>query len=103
MARQKSELKSAFGKGQEILFALLEGVEDAGGGDEDARRVVTDKKLRRQIAELLVNRQSLTAHVRYGEPGHHTLNPDEYYFVEGGLTEKDFPVRGTGEAHFFYR
>lgn len=101
MARQKSELKSAFGKGQEILFALLEGVEDAGGDDNDARRVVTDKQLRRQIAELLVSRP-LTAHVNYDDPGHHAFNRDEYYYVEGGLSSADFPVRGQGEADVMY-
>lgn len=98
MARTKSELKSAFGRGQEILFALLEGVEDEGGTDNDARLIVTDKKVRRQIAQLLVRIKRLFAPVNYDDPAHRRIDRDQYYYVDNGLTPEHFPIRHTGQA-----
>ncbi len=100
MARPKSEIKSAFGRGQEILFALLEGVEDEGGTDNDARRIVTDKKVRRQIAQLLVSRiKRLFALVNYDDPAHRRIDRDQHYvYVDNSLIPEHFPIRHTGQA-----
>ena len=102
MARQKSEIKSAFGRGQEILFALLEGVEDEGGTENDARRIVTDKKLRRQVAQLLVSIKSLFAPVNYDDPAHRRIDRDEYVYHDDSLTPEHFPIRHTGQADVEY-
>lgn len=99
MARPKSELKSAFGRGQEILFALLEGVEDVGGSDNDARRIVTDKKLRRQIAQLLVNIRTLVAPVNYDDPAYRRIDRDEYYYADNELRPEHFPIRHQGQVN----
>ncbi len=102
MPRTQSELKSTFGKGKDILFALLEAVEDAGGSDTDARRIVSDKKLRRQIGELLVNRQSFTVMVNYDDPRWQGIDRPAYYYINDSLTVADFPVYKTGSEEVDY-
>ncbi len=102
MARPKSELKSAFGRGQEILFALLEGVEDVGGTDNDARKIVTDKKLQRQIAQLLVSIKTLFAPVNYDDPAHRRIDREKYYNVADSLRSEHFPIRHSGQANVTY-
>lgn len=54
MARQKSEFLSALGTLFEIVKSLIEEVRSLGGGDEHFRRIVSDKKLRRKLAEFIV-------------------------------------------------
>ena len=51
----KSELISSFDIGARIFKALVQSVQDAGGSDEDARRIETDSELRKKIGELVVS------------------------------------------------
>ena len=54
MARQKSGLLSAMGTAFEIVKAMVDEVLNLGGSDDDLRRILTEPKLRKKIAELIV-------------------------------------------------
>lgn len=54
MARQKSEFVSALGTAFEMVKLIAEEVYALGGSDNDLRRIIKDRKLRQQIAKLLV-------------------------------------------------
>ena len=54
MARQKSEFVSALGTAFEMIKLIAEEVYALGGSDNDLRRIIKDRKLRQQIAKLLV-------------------------------------------------
>ena len=54
MARQKSEFVSALGTAFEMIKLIAEEVYALGGNDNDLRRIIKDRKLRQQIAKLLV-------------------------------------------------
>ena len=55
MMRKKSEWLSGLGTAFEILKAETEEVIALGGTDEDMRRIIADRELRRKIAELIVD------------------------------------------------
>lgn len=102
MAREKSELKSGMGKAMETFIALVEEVEDLGGSDEDTRRIKTDKALRRQIAELLIQDRAIDGRFAV------TVNRDlsladmiaagQYDWLDSGITAERFPVSGSGAS-----
>lgn len=54
MARPESKLLKNIGSVFEIFKALINEVLDLGGNDEDVRRIITDKKLLREIAKMIV-------------------------------------------------
>mgnify|MGYP001570609160 CR=1 FL=1 len=56
---KKSEYLSAFGIVFEIWKALVDAVKALGGGDEEMRRILTSKKLREEIAKLIVGAKKL--------------------------------------------
>lgn len=60
MAREKSGFLSAFGIAFRIWKALVEAVQDAGGSDDDLRRIETDKRLCKKLAELIVGAKMTT-------------------------------------------
>lgn len=74
MAKKKSEFLSAFGIVFEIWRALVEAVLDAGGSDDDLRRLGSDNQLRREIAALIVKaRITFTVIVDYLTPSYDAL------------------------------
>lgn len=88
---------------------LLQKLESAGLTELDAQKVIDSprNKLAKAVVAFIRGGDQPSGdvyelQVNYDDPGHHTLNPDEYSYVEGGLTEKDFPVRGTGEVDVMY-
>ncbi len=58
MARQKSDFLKSLGTMLEIWKAIVDEVLSLGGNDENLRRILTSKTLRRQIAELIVSTAS---------------------------------------------
>ena len=52
--RSRSDLVSDFDIAATVFKAFANGVNDAGGGDEDVRRIVTDSELRRKVGELVM-------------------------------------------------
>ena len=54
MARKKSEFVSAGYKMVKVFEALANGVLDAGGGDDDLRKLETDSELRFAVGKLIV-------------------------------------------------
>ncbi|MDP4001670.1 MAG: hypothetical protein Q8P69_01335 [bacterium] len=56
MAKAKSEFLSGYLTMAQIVKTLIDEVKNLNGNDEDIRKIETDPKVRRQIAELLVRR-----------------------------------------------
>jgi len=54
MSKQKSEFLGALGKYMEISKAVVNEVLGLGGNDDDIRRILTDRSLRSEIANLIV-------------------------------------------------
>ncbi len=87
MARPKSDFIKAMGTGWEIFLAIVNEVLALGGNDEQLRRILTSKTLRRQIAELIVNTTTkvvltLTSLIEVGK----------YDWVNSDITEARFPM-----------
>ena len=89
MSRQTSSIKSGLDKGREIVFSLLEGIEDAGGNEEDARRLKRDPHLKAQVGKLIMlHKDMMTRQVTVD--WHHT--PEDLLRTTGceqNLTEGD--------------
>ncbi len=102
MARQKSEFLSARGILFEIVKFLIEEVKDLGGSDEHIRRIKSDKKLRRTLAELIVESgkaalRVFRVSVNYADARWSTLE-GPYTYVNSDLEPKHFPINGKGES-----
>lgn len=54
MAKVKSEFLSGYLTMAQVVKSLIDEIKNLNGNDDDIRRIETDPKLRRQIAELLV-------------------------------------------------
>ena len=54
MSRKNNSMKSAIGVSKEVLFALLEAIEDFGGEEEDIRRLLGDPKIKHDIVLRLL-------------------------------------------------
>lgn len=59
MSRQKSEFVSAFGTSFEIFQKLAGAVYDAGGNDDDLRKLLSDEAVRHRVSKLLVGELSV--------------------------------------------
>ena len=86
MARKKSEFVKASGTVFEIIQKLSSAVTNLGGSDDDLRKLLSDKKLRRAVAEMLV-----------GESGDITslaemIVAGNYDWVNDNITEKNFSI-----------
>jgi hypothetical protein len=102
MARQKSELKSGIGKSMRTFTALIEAVEDLGGGDEQLRRIETNADLRQELAKLIVGQNASST----GNFHRVTVDRDKklkamiqagrYDWTNSDITDKHFPVEGSG-------
>lgn len=100
MARSKSEFLRAFGKAWEIFKALIDEVLSLGGSDEQVARILTDKVLRRKLAELIVGAASnvYIITVDYAQSLADMIKAGHYDFVDPSFTSEHFPVVGTGEV-----
>lgn len=87
MARPKSDFIKAMGTGWEIFLAIVNEVLSLGGNDEQLRRVLTSKTLRRQIAELIVNTANKVAFTLKG-----LIEIGKYDWVNSDITEVNFPM-----------
>lgn len=97
--REKSAYLSAFGKIFEILKVLIDEVKALGGNDSHWDRILTDKKLRQQIAELIAGsgRQLFTVVVDYGQPLAEMIAMGKYDFANSDINADHFPVSGEGQ------
>lgn len=89
MARSKSEFLKAMGKGWEIWLALVNEVLSLGGDDQHVASILTDKDLRRKLAEMIVGASKSFADL---------LTACGQDFVESDFTEENFPLVDDGTA-----
>lgn len=101
MSRPKSEYKSGIGKAVRAFTALVEAVEDIGGGDEDIRRLETDQDLRRQLADLIVGTYELP--VNFDDPQWKMIDRGRYAFVGDVTVDDDYPITETGTKTVRFR
>lgn len=74
MAKQKSEFVSGMGTGFEIVKKLSEAVAAAGGGDDELRRVLSDKALPPRLAREIMTPVPAT----YAELGRYTFRKTDF-------------------------
>jgi len=101
MARQKSELLSAPETTFQIVEAIVDGVLDLGGNDEEVRRILKNKDLPRMIAELLLQTKPVitpTLHilVNYNKSLQEMVKAGEYAWVDSNIASDNFPIQGKG-------
>lgn len=87
MARPKSDFIKSMGTGWEIFLAIVNEVLALGGNDEQLRRILTSKTLRRQIAELIVNTKNSVVLTLKG-----LIEAGKYDWVNSDITEARFPM-----------
>lgn len=109
MARQKSEFVSAAYKMTRVFEALANAVLDAGGSDEDLRRIETEGDLRRELATLIAHKQqvpktpaptvtSFPLTVSYDLSVEALVAEGKYDYANPNITAKNFPSTGTGTS-----
>ncbi len=86
----KKEFVGSMMIGAGILEKLANAVLDAGGKEEDLRRIETDSNLRKQIAELVAEGPALVE----------LIKDCRFDYVNLDITEKNFPItnRPSGEV-----
>ncbi|MDD5340844.1 MAG: hypothetical protein PHC97_00170 [Patescibacteria group bacterium] len=102
MARKKSEFLKAAGKMWSIMQAITNAVLELGGGDDDLHRLLTDSKLVKQVAELIMfGRQKASDTYRvvvdYGKTLTEMIKLGKYAWVNDDISDKHFPVQGVGQ------
>lgn len=103
MGRPKSEFVSACGTLFEIVKAEAEEVYALGGTDDDIRRILVDKELRRARAELLVRNGGTEMYeLPVDYDAFRTIRRDRYAFV-GDVTISDYPETETGTKPVKFR
>lgn len=104
MARDKSELKSGMGKAMRSFSALIEEVEDLGGGDDHVRKLETDAVIRRTIAKLLIGEttnglgDAYMVTVDRDKKLKAMIEAGRYDYANSDITDKHFPVEGSGQS-----
>jgi len=101
MARKKSEFLKAAGKMWSIMQTITNAVLELGGDDEDLHRLLTDSKLAKQVAELIMfGRQKASdtfkVVVNYGKTLAEMIQFGKYGWVNDDITDKHFPIQGAG-------
>lgn len=101
MARTKSDFLSAMGIAFQIFKAIVDEVLLLGGNDESIRRIVTNKKLRQSIAELIVGAAKQVGEVfrlsvDYSKSLADMIVAGKYGYTNTDITADHFPVVGSG-------
>lgn len=98
--KPKSEFVTGLGTAFELVKTLSDEVTSLGGNDDDLRRIIADKSVARQIAELLVSRpvsDTFALDINYTRSLETMVALGRYEYVNGDITAENFPV-GSGEA-----
>ncbi|MCH8240108.1 MAG: hypothetical protein IIB62_08685 [Proteobacteria bacterium] len=108
IAKDEDGFYEAFDIAAGVFKALTNAVRDAGGGDEDLRRLETDETLCRQIGELIVGEAKTTTEtfslaVDWSRTTEEMVEAGNYDDVNSDITEEHFPrprTSGTVEAKY---
>lgn len=98
MSREKSQLLSGAGTSFEIVKAIADSVYEQGGNDDDVRRILKEKQIRKSIAELLVvhHDEVLTIPVNRDRTIAEGVAVGKYDWVNDDIADKNFPRSGSG-------
>lgn len=102
MARKKSEFLKAAGKMWSIMQTITNAVLELGGDDEDLHRLLTDSKLAKQVAELIMfGRQKASdtfkVVVNYGKTLAEMIQFGKYGWVNDDINDRNFPIQRSGQ------
>jgi hypothetical protein len=98
---KKGEFVSAAGIIFEIIKKISDAIRTLGGTDEDLRRLLTDSKLVKQIAELIMSGRQKASDtykvvVDYGKTLTEMIKLGKYAWVNDDISDKHFPIQGAG-------
>lgn len=102
MARKKSEFLGALGVAFEIFKAIADAVIARGGGDDDLRRVVSDKGLAGKIAEVIMTGRAVVdfLEVNYDLAFEAMVAAGHYDYCNLDITAERFPNKATGVKRY---
>jgi hypothetical protein len=98
--KTKSEFVSSAGTVFELVKALADEVNSLGGNDDHLRRILSDKSVVREVAELLVGKpvpESYSLTINRQRSRSEMVAAGNYDYANPNITEENFPV-GEGEA-----
>jgi hypothetical protein len=98
--KTKSEFVSSAGTVFELVKTLSDEVNSLGGNDDHLRRILSDKSVAREVAELLVGKpvpESYSLTINRQRSRAEMVAAGKYDYVNPNITEENFPV-GEGEA-----
>lgn len=101
MAKRGSEFLKGYGKGFQILKNIVDAVLALGGSDKDLGRLLTDSKLVKQIAEVIMSGKKVASDtceviVNYGETLEQMIKAGNYDFADGDI-KRHLSIQGTGQ------
>lgn len=97
-ARQKSEFVSSFDISARVFKSLAQAVLDAGGSDEDLRRLESDLKLKAEVGRLIVGGKpvgNIFSLICEGTKTSELVKRGKYDWANDAITSEHFPI----EAH----
>ncbi|MBI2024992.1 MAG: hypothetical protein HYT03_02835 [Candidatus Harrisonbacteria bacterium] len=102
MAQKKSRFVSAFDVCARVFKALSNAVSDAGGSDEDLRRLETDPELRKKIGALMMDGKKVVGNlfkvvVDYSKSRAEMISAGKYDRKNDDINEKHFPSDKRGD------
>lgn len=98
----RSEFVSAAGKVFEFVKGIAQEVQDLGGNDEDLGRVLSEKALRRQIAQLILGNHKeqkenlFLVSINYDLSVEAMVRAGDYDYQNSDITERNFPSEEKG-------
>ncbi|MBN1325778.1 hypothetical protein JW977_02245 [Candidatus Falkowbacteria bacterium] len=99
---KKGEFVSAVGIIFEIVKKISDAIRTLGGTDEDLRRLLTDSKLVKQIAELIMSGRQKASDtykvvVDYSKTLTEMIQLGNYSYANNDITDRHFPIQGSGQ------
>lgn len=107
MAKQKSDILSGMGSGYEIVKVIVDEVKNRGGGDDDVRKILSDRNLQTHIGDLIMGTYqqavkpiptTYPVEIDYTDTFEQRLAAGRYDWKNSDITEKHFPVKGEGKV-----
>ncbi|MFA6253209.1 MAG: hypothetical protein WCV69_03010 [Patescibacteria group bacterium] len=104
MARQKSEFVSALGTAFEMIKLIAEEVYFLGGNDNNMRTILKDRKLRQQIAKLLVaNTGDVCALDIFGKSIDELVRQGNYDWANNSINDHNFKADEMHQTEVFLK
>ena len=98
MSREKSQFLSSFGTAFQVFKTITDAVLAAGGGDDDLRKILSERDLAGKIAKVIMDEpQSFKVIVDYGQTLEEMIQDGKYDWVGDDITSDHFPIQGSGK------